>query len=210
MIRNEQVEEVRPITETEGSLELGTWMGRRQAFGMVAGKCSAADVECLRVIRDKKMYRSMGLDWREFCDHHTGISSRYADQLIRQLKELGPAYFRLGEVMRISPKNFRLIASAVSESAVEFQGESIPIHPENITRLREAVEEMQKQAGDAKPRKRSSLESAERQLHRCFDSIEARLAAKPDFAECQRINSVLSAGADRLVAISKILAAVAG
>jgi hypothetical protein len=98
----------------------------------------------------------------------------------------------------------------VSESAVEFQGESIPIHPENITRLREAVEEMQKQAGDAKPRKRSSLESAERQLHRCFDSIEARLAAKPDFAECQRINSVLSAGADRLVAISKILAAVAG
>jgi hypothetical protein len=207
---SEQTEDLRSIIEVGESLELGTWIGRRQAFGMIAGKCSAADVECLRVIRDKKLYRSVGLDWDEFCYRHTGISRRYADQLIRQLEELGPAYFHLGEVMRISPRNFRLIASAVSDGALEHQGESIPIRPENVARLREAIEDMQKQAGAPEPAKEPSLESVERQLHRCLAVIEARLAANPDFAECQRIQSLMSAGADRLVAISKVLAAVAG
>jgi hypothetical protein len=214
MIRSAQPEDARPITEAEGSLELGTWMGRRQAFGIVSGKCSAADVECLRVIRDQKMYRSMGLDWREFCERHTGISKRYADQLIRQLEDLGPAYFRLCEVMRISPKSFRLIAGAVSEGAVEYQGESIPIRPENVVRLREAIQEMQKQAGSEQaraeaPQKRLSLDSTERQFERCLDAIEARLDEKPDLAECQRIHRLLSAGASRLVALSRTLSVLA-
>ena len=28
--------------------ELGEWMGRKQAFSSLAGRCSAADAECLR------------------------------------------------------------------------------------------------------------------------------------------------------------------
>jgi hypothetical protein len=32
----------------EDALEVGTWLGRRQAFSIVAGRCSAADAQCLR------------------------------------------------------------------------------------------------------------------------------------------------------------------
>jgi hypothetical protein len=31
----------------ESAVDLGTWLGRRQAFAAVAGRCSAADAECL-------------------------------------------------------------------------------------------------------------------------------------------------------------------
>ena len=36
-----------PVTD-DASFELGQWLGRRQAFGLIAGKTAAADVECLR------------------------------------------------------------------------------------------------------------------------------------------------------------------
>ncbi|HUI80868.1 MAG TPA: hypothetical protein VLY24_23240 [Bryobacteraceae bacterium] len=37
------------------AFDLGTWLGRKQAFGLMAGKCSAADAECLRNIREQKL-----------------------------------------------------------------------------------------------------------------------------------------------------------
>jgi hypothetical protein len=48
-------------------LDLGTWMGRKQAFASLAGGCSAADAECLRQMRDGKKYRALGMSWAEFC-----------------------------------------------------------------------------------------------------------------------------------------------
>jgi hypothetical protein len=42
-------------------LEVGTWLGRHQAFGLIANKCSAADAACLRQIRDS---RRAGVDYR--------------------------------------------------------------------------------------------------------------------------------------------------
>ena len=47
--------------------ELGQWMGRKQAFSGLAGRCSAADAECLRQIRSRKQYRALKLTWRQFC-----------------------------------------------------------------------------------------------------------------------------------------------
>ena len=38
--------------EKDMILDLGIWLGRKQAFSVVAGRCSAADAECLRQIRD--------------------------------------------------------------------------------------------------------------------------------------------------------------
>jgi hypothetical protein len=43
---------------SDGLYELGQWMGRKQAFSLVSGKTAAADVECLRNIREKKLYRA--------------------------------------------------------------------------------------------------------------------------------------------------------
>ena len=71
----------------ESAVDLGTWLGRRQAFAAVAGRCSAADAECLRTIREKKLYRACGLNWEEFCRQRAGISRSLADQMVRQLVE---------------------------------------------------------------------------------------------------------------------------
>ena len=40
---------------------LDRWLGRREAFGLIAGRCSAAEVESLRRIRTEKLYRER--DW---------------------------------------------------------------------------------------------------------------------------------------------------
>jgi hypothetical protein len=65
-------------------------MGRKQAFSLVAGATAAADVECLRQIRERKLYVAKGVDWTEFCKQHAGITRAYADRLIRHLEDFGP------------------------------------------------------------------------------------------------------------------------
>jgi len=75
-------------------LDLGTWIGRKQAFASMAGGCSAADAECLRQMRSQKKHRALGLTWAEFCKQQIGITRQYADRLIGRLEELGPHYAR--------------------------------------------------------------------------------------------------------------------
>ena len=50
----------------EQDLDLGEWLGRRQAFSMVAGICSAADARSLNEIRENKKYKRLGLTWDDF------------------------------------------------------------------------------------------------------------------------------------------------
>jgi hypothetical protein len=57
-------------------LALGTWLGRHQAFALLASKCSAADAECLREIHDNKYYKAIGLSWEEFCSRHAGVDRK--------------------------------------------------------------------------------------------------------------------------------------
>jgi hypothetical protein len=38
--------------KTDEVYQLGAWMGRKQAFASLAGRCSAADAECLRQARE--------------------------------------------------------------------------------------------------------------------------------------------------------------
>jgi hypothetical protein len=40
---------------TEGDFELGVMLGSRRDFASVASRCSAADAECLRRVREKKL-----------------------------------------------------------------------------------------------------------------------------------------------------------
>src|SRR5258708_25728087 len=91
-------------------LSLGTWLGRRQAFGMIANRCTAADAECLKAMRDSGEYKRLGLSWDDFCEKKAGISRRHAGRLIKHLEEFGSNYFRLSELMEISHATYRLIA----------------------------------------------------------------------------------------------------
>src|SRR5256885_12549815 len=88
--------------EAENQYDLGQWLGRKQAFGLIAGKTAAAEVECLRQIRDGNLFRAKADDWAEFCLKYAGVTSSYANRLIRQYDEFGPNYFDLSRIMRIS------------------------------------------------------------------------------------------------------------
>jgi hypothetical protein len=78
---------------SEGMLTLGSWLGRHQAFGLIANRCTAADAECLKTMKDSGEYRKLGLTWEGFCKQHAGVSRVYADRLIGHLDEFGANYF---------------------------------------------------------------------------------------------------------------------
>src|SRR6266481_4815627 len=100
--------------ENNTMIDLGTWVGRRQAFGLVSSKCSAADAECLKQIRENKSYKSVAAHWEEFCPRYLGLSRSHADKLIQQLDEFGAAYFELSQIVRIPAKAYRAISGAIS------------------------------------------------------------------------------------------------
>src|ERR1035437_552111 len=123
----------------EAMMNLGAWLGRHQAFGLIANRCSAADAECLKAIRDGGEYRQLGLTWEQFCTKHAGVSRVHAERQIHYLEELGGNYFRFAEVMPISPETYRLIAGAVSDEGLECAGQRIPLVRENHHKVAAAV-----------------------------------------------------------------------
>jgi hypothetical protein len=157
----------------ESAVDLGTWLGRRQAFAAVAGRCSAADAECLRTIREKKLYRACGLNWEEFCRQRAGISRSLADQMVRQLEEFGPAYFHLAAITRITPENFRLIAPAVTEQGVQHGNELIVFSAENAVRLATAIEELRARAESQPKASEPVATDPGRRVRRIVKALEA-------------------------------------
>jgi hypothetical protein len=45
------------------AFDVGTWVGRKQAFALAAGRCSAADAEILFEIREQKLFRTVEPTW---------------------------------------------------------------------------------------------------------------------------------------------------
>jgi len=138
----------------ETTFELGTWIGRRQVFGLMASRATAADVECLKTIRERRLYKPKVSTWAEFCERYVGFTKTHVDRLIQQLEEFGPNYFHISQMLRISAESYRSIAGAVREDAIEFAGEKIPIRPEHSRRIADAVQGLLEQAeqGRAKAR----------------------------------------------------------
>ena len=126
--------------------ELGTWVGRRQAFGLLVNKTAVADAECLKRLRDSKEYKSAGMTWEELCQRHLGVSRAQADRIISQLEEFGAAYFELSKIVRISAEAFREIADNITETTIEYNGETIPINPENGAKIGNIIRLLRSQA----------------------------------------------------------------
>src|SRR5260370_9140394 len=111
-------------------LALGTWLGRHQAFALISSKCSAADAECLRQIRDNKYYKAIGLTWEEFCSRHAGVDRKTADRIVERLEEFGEAYFNLSQLLPIQPPGDRLLASNVTRNTLDADAPPCPLPPE--------------------------------------------------------------------------------
>ena len=125
----------------ETMLNLGAWLGRNQAFGLIAARSSAAAAECMKAIKDAGEYKQLGITWDEVCTKYLGASRTYVEKQIRLFEEFGPGYHRFHEVMPISPETYRLIEASVADDGLQHNGERIAITRENRGRLSAAVNE---------------------------------------------------------------------
>jgi hypothetical protein len=164
-----------------GDFDLGQWIGRRQAFGLIAGRCSAADAECIRRIRDEKLYRNRNADWGEFCEQHLHMSRSNADRLIRLLERFGPDYFQISQITRVSADQYRAIAPLVAGGCLQVDGESVPLTPENSERIAAAVATF-RQAARPPAAERTRLAALEAECGRLLRAFreERKHAGSPD------------------------------
>ena len=189
---------------TEDMFDLGAWLGRKQAFTLLAGRCSAATVVCLRKIREGKRYRALGLTWEEFCRQRAGVSRAWADKVIQQLEQLGPAWFELSSVTRITPDQFRQLAEAVTEDGLSYAGDTIEIIPENAPMLAQAIEILTSPPADEflpEPPDRT-LARAERSMRSALADLERLATMRLDTADQEKLSTTLSAARDTLERIS--------
>jgi hypothetical protein len=171
---------------------LGNWLGRKQAFAALAGRCSAADAECLRQIHAQRGYRALGVSWTEFCKQRVGISRATADTIIHRLEEFGPQYFIMAQATGIKPEEYRRISGAVRGQALLHAGEEIPINAENAPRLAEAVAELRRAPGvgedatvDASDEAAVAEARTQAEIERAFE--RAARGAKVALAQFQRL-----------------------
>ena len=126
-------------------LELGIMLGQRRAFGMVAGRCSAAQAECLRKVREEKTYLKFAPNWSKFCEGHLKISPRTADRTIALLKKHGTLYFETAALTGITPAEFGRIGHAIQQDGIHVGSDVIALIPENAARAVDAVARFQAQ-----------------------------------------------------------------
>jgi hypothetical protein len=132
-------------------LEVGVALGQNHAFAMIAGRCSAAQAEALRRLREDKLYKRCCEKWDDFCQHYLNISRSEADRIIKLLQDFGPAYFELSQLTRVSAETFRAIQPAIRNGALHFQNEAIELLPENSRQIATAVAEMRRAIPAAAP-----------------------------------------------------------
>ena len=169
---NECIEQ--PVEEQATSVDdlaLAKWMGRREAFGLMAGRCSAADIEIMGRIREEKLYAGKNCTWDEFCARHLRVSRRTVDREIAYLREFGPAFFTVRQLTHIKPEEYRQIAPHVSAEGVEVDGALVPLDPQNSQPLGAAIERLLLESGS--PARSSEAGSFEAVLKGCRSTLRA-------------------------------------
>jgi len=183
---NELVERevLAPAAADALSVQLGQWMGRREAFGLMAGRCSAADIEILRRIREDKLYASMNCTWDEFCARHLHVARRTVDKEIARLHDFGPAYFTIRQLTHIRAKDYQAIAPHVTEHGVNVDGALVALLPENSEPLAAAVEELLQRNSSGK--REAAPASFDALMKRCQNTGRALRSFQERLDEKQR------------------------
>lgn len=172
------------------ALEFGKMMGRRQTFSLVAGKCTAADAECLKKTRDQKLYRGYAKSWEECCTQHIGMSRANAERMIGLLEEFGPAYFELAQLTRVSPETFRALAPSIHDQTLHHNGEAIALIPENAARVASAVATHRKAAPARTVGTR--LDALDQRCNRLLAEFEELSGAWRDSVDRMMLGAVLA------------------
>jgi hypothetical protein len=136
--------------EVADLLELGSVLGHNQAFGLVAGRCSAAQAASLKRLRDEKKYKLVTDHWRDFCSWYLRMSQTQADKIIHLWEEFGAGFFKVAQLTRISPETYRAIAPAVREDVLHLNGEVIELTAANSRQVVEAVARVRREKQPAR------------------------------------------------------------
>ena len=174
----EEAKEV--LTDDQQVLELGIALGQRRAFAMIAGRCTAAQAECLRRIRDEKVYLKFAPNWDEYCQRHLKMGKRTADRAIALLKKHGTLYFETAALTGISPAEYARIEHAIQQDGIHIGSEVIALIPGNTNRAVDAVAQLQAESNAAEVAKPAAsveeqlrdLEKRGRQLCASFHQLE--------------------------------------
>jgi hypothetical protein len=157
--------ELQPAT---AGLDLGMWLGRREAYGIIAGTCSAAEVASLREIRQQNLFTSHARSWDEFCINLLHVCRRTIDDQIANLEEFGPDFFRLSQITRISAETYRAIRAEITTDGLRLDGQVIALIPENNRRVSAAVAALRKRV-KPKPAPGPPFDAA---LERCEAAVK--------------------------------------
>ena len=133
-------------------LDLGAILGQNHAFGLMSGRCAAAQAEALRRMRDGKQYLGLGLTWEAFCVGYLRMSRSQADRIIALLDEFGPQYFELSQLTRVSASTYRELESSVKNGVLEVYGEPVELIPQNAHKVARAVAALRAEKAQAGPR----------------------------------------------------------
>jgi hypothetical protein len=188
------------LTDAQGIL-LGQWMGRREAFGLIAGRCSAADIGILRRMKEEKLYATLDCTWDEFCTRHLHVARRTVDMEIAYLREFGPAFFTIRQLTHVSVKDYRSIAPYITEQGVHVNGTVVALLPENSEPLAAAVEVLLK--GSANEECAAKPESFDTLLKRCQAAARALCSYQKRLDERQK--AALTAEAIKIRAAAEAL-----
>ena len=209
-----EIQTVRQQQIGEG-VGLGVLLGRRQAFALVAGRCSAADAECIREVRRDKRYRVLKMTWDQFCEERLGVTSVTANKIVRQLEEFGPEFFTLAQLTRVTPEEYRRLKVAVRGHKLLHAGEEIPIEAENGPRLAAAIDELRRNAkveptavvepaespsatpADSMTDAERGISSAAQSLDVALTELERLRASQLDLGDRVRLHSLVGYGAHR-------------
>jgi len=132
--------------DREDAIVAGSWLGRQQALGLIAGRCSVAEIECLIEVYENKLYLAVEETWEDYCKLRLGISRRTAERLMRTHRSQGPRLAKLNCFARIRPKEYQTFLGMLTNDGLNYNGEVIPLEPENAPRLLQAVEAIRAEA----------------------------------------------------------------
>jgi hypothetical protein len=158
-------------------LDLGSVLGQNQAYGLVAGRCSAAQAASLQRMRDEKKFKRITSHWRDFCSRYLGISGAQADQIIQLWQEFGEGYFEVAQLTRISAETYRAISPSIRDSTLHVNGEAIELSPGNSRRVASAVAQLRRSAPSAKRNRQMHMHERLKELDKRCLSLVAEFAA---------------------------------
>ena len=171
------------VPQVDELLDLGMLLGQNQAFGFLGGRCSAAQAESIRRLRNEKLYKRVIEHWKAFCPQYLRMSGTQADNIIRLWEEFGAGYFEVAQLTRVSPETYRALEPAVKNGVLNLNGEQIELTVENSRKVAAAVSEIRRSLPSKKPARELGLDERIARLDRLCTTIIDEFTAIPRSTE---------------------------